>query len=182
MKRRAFKTLPAQTYTALYRLSVTVKIHGLTSFDAVVTADIRQIVETCPVKDDFIGWPDRKLSRWFFDHFMRKRARPTTSTKRRDELIVANEKLARLEEESLRIQRDNLHQHALQQATMVGLLNQNMLLAHNAQCIERLMSPGCVRLDVPDSRLTQPEVINPDSNARARDNELGESKDPSSGS
>ena len=177
MKRRALKSLPARTYTALYRLSVTVKIHGLSSFDAIVTADIRQIVETCPVKDDFIGWPDRKLSRWFFDHFMRKRARPTTSTKRRDELIVANEKLARLEEESLRIQRDNLHQ----QATMMSLLNQNMLLAHNAQCIERLMSPGYVKLDVPDSRL-EPEVINPDSNARARDNELGEAKDPSSGS
>ena len=178
MKRRALKSLPARTYTALYRLSVTVKIHGLSSFDAIVTADIRQIVETCPVKDDFIGWPDRKLSRWFFDHFMRKRARPTTSTKRRDELIVANEKLARLEEESLRIQRDNLHQ----QATMMSLLNQNMLLVHNAQCIERLMNPGYVRLDAPDSKLTQPEVINPDSNARARDNELGESKDPSSGS
>ena len=173
MKRRALKSLPARTYTDLYRLSVTVKIHGLSCFDTIVTADIRQIVEACPVKDDFIGWPDRKLSRWFFDHFLRKRARPTTSTKRRDELIAANEKLVRLEEESLRIQ-------AMQQATLMDLLNQQKLAAQNALYIEGLLRSGQIKLEAPDQGLTQPGVSNPDRNAQARDNELGEVKDHSS--
>ena len=182
MKRKVLKTLPARTYTALHRLSATVKLHGLSCYDAIVTADIRQIVEACPAKDDFVGWPDKKLSRWFFDHFLRVRARTNTSTKRRDELILANAKLARLEEESLRIQRDNLYQQALQQASMMGMLTQQVLLSHNAQCMEKLMNSGYVRFETPDQELIQPGVINPDSNTCARVRELGETKDPSSGS
>ena len=182
MKRKVLKTLPARTYTALHRLSVTVKLNGLSCYDAITTADIRRIVEASPEKDDFRDWSNKKLSKWFFDHFLRVRVRPTTATKRREQLILANEKLARLEEESLRIQRDNLYQQALQQASMVGMLSQQMLLAHNAQCFEKLMSSGYVRLGIPDQGLTQPEVINPDSNTCARDHELGGTKDPSSGS
>ena len=182
MKRKVLKTLPARTYTALHRLSEMVKLNGLSCYDTIITADIRRIVEASPEKDDFRDWSNKKLSKWFFDHFLRVRVRPTTATKRREQLILANEKLARLEEESLRIQRDNLYQQALQQASMVGMLSQQMLLAHNAQCIEKLMSSGYVRLGIPDQGLTQPEVINPDSNTCARDHELGGTKDPSSGS
>ena len=175
MQRKVLKTLPSRTYSSLYRLSATVKLHGLSIYDTLVMADLRQIVETCPAKNDFIGWTDKKLGKWFFDHFLRVKARSSSSRKRRDELIEASENLARLEEESLRLQ-------ALQRVAMADILNQRMLLAHNAQCIEKLMSSGYVRLEIPDQGLTQPEVINPDSNTCARDHELGGTKDPSSGS
>ena len=180
MQRKVLKTLPARTYSALYRLAVTVKLHGLSSTDVIVKEDIRHIVETSPVKDDFIGWSDKKLARWFFDHFLRVNARSSASRKRRDALIEANERLVQLEEESMRIQRDNLFQHALQQATMVGLLNQQMLLAQNAQYMEGLLRSGQIKLEVPDQGLTQPGVSDPDSNAQALDNELEEIKDHSS--
>ena len=182
MKRKVLKTLPARTYTALHRLSEMVKLNGLSCYDKIITADIRRIVEASPEKEDFRDWPDRKLSKWFFDHFLRVRVRPTAATKRREQLVLAKEKLARLEEESIRIQRDNLYQQALQQASMMGMLAQQMLLSHNAQCIEKLMSSGYVRLETPDQELIHPEVNTPDSNTCVHDRELGVTKDPSSGS
>ena len=88
-------------------------------------------------------------------------------------MIAANEKLVRLEEESLRIQ-------AMQQATLMDLLNQQKLAAQNALYIEGLLKSGQIKLEAPDQGLTQPGVSNPDRNAQARDNELGEVKDHSS--
>ena len=173
MQRKVLKTLPARTYSALYRLSALVKSHGWTSYDKFVQAEIRRIVEECPAKEDFNGWTDKKLSRWFFEHFFRVRANATSSRKRKAELVEAGEKLARMEEESFRIQ-------ALQRVAMADILNQRMLLAQNVQNFERWRSTEQRRLDGTDCRHTQPEMIDPDSNAHARDNELEETKDHSS--
>ena len=174
MKRKVLKTLPVRTYSALYRLSTLVKSYGWTSYDKFVQAEIRRIVEECPAKEDFNGWTDKKLSRWFFEHFIRVRACSASAKKRKAELVEASEKLARMEEESFqRIQ-------VMQRMVMSDIVNQRLLLAQNAQCIEKLMSSGHVRLETPDCRFTQPGMIDPDSDAHARANELEETKNHSS--
>ena len=89
------------------------------------------------------------------------------------ELVEAGEKLARMEEESFRIQ-------ALQRVAMADILNQRMLLAQNVQDFERWRSTEQRRLNGTDCRPTQPEMIDPDSDAHVRANELEEIKDHSS--
>ena len=174
MKRKVLKTLPVRTYSALYRLSTLVKSHGWTSYDKFVQAEIWRIVEESPAKDDFNGWTDKKISRWFFEHFFRVRANSTSSKKRKAELVEAGEKLARMEEESFqRLQ-------VVQRMAMADILNQRMLLAQNVQDFERWRSTEQRRLNGTDCRPTQPEMIDPDSDAHVRANELEETKDHSS--
>ena len=174
MKRKVLKTLPVRTYSALYRLSALVKSHEWTSYDKFVQAEIRRIVEECPAKDDFNGWTDKKISRWFFEHFFRVRGNSTSSKKRKAELVEAGEKLARMEEESFqRLQ-------VMQRMVMSDIVNRELLLAQNVQNFERLRSTESCKLESTDCRHTQPEMIDPDSNAHARANELEETKDHSS--
>ena len=173
MKRKVLKTLPVRTYSALYRLSTLVKSYGWTSYDKFVQAEIWRIVKESPAKDDFNGWTDKKISRWFFEHFFRVRANSTSSKKRKAELVEASEKLARMQAECIRL-------GVVQRAVIEDMVDQRLLLAQNVEYFESWRSAEQRKPNVTDCRPTQPEMIDPDSDAHVRANELEETKDHSS--
>ena len=59
--------------------------------------DLRRIIKECPDHKDFKGWTDRKLSQWFFDHFLRPKPRKANRDSRED-LFWASERQRYLEQ------------------------------------------------------------------------------------
>ena len=108
MKRRTVRTLPSKMYGELYRLASACKLYGLRHFDELVVNDLRRIINGYAVRDDFTGWKESKLCRWFFDHFLRPIPNRPVAKRRREELYQASER-ARKVEEAMLLQR-RLHE------------------------------------------------------------------------
>ena len=167
MKRRSVKTLPSKMYGELYRLSTTAKLFGLRHSDTIIMNDLQRIIRESSVKDDFAGWTERKLSKWFFDHFFRPVPRRPSAKARREELFRASERARILETALLQRQAEYL-QESFKQSFMETSLGVTRSLTPRipnvAEAGESVMetvmkclggSSGCVKLEAP----AEPPVI-----------------------
>ena len=177
MQRKVLKTLPARTCSDLYRLSATVKYYGVRSSDTIVIEDIKRIIAASPAKEDFKGWPDKKLSRWFFDHFLRARGRLSTCNQRREELIRANVVKVQMEE-NLKLQQLHFYQQVA--AVMIDRLEKQAVLSQSTQEVGMSNRPERDKLEGKELKPARPEASTTDSDANEPDSENGENKDPSS--
>ena len=71
MLRKSPGTLPQRTFNEFHTLARACRVYGLRPFSEPVLVEIKRIVMRSSDRWDFLHWDDRKLSRWFFDHFVR---------------------------------------------------------------------------------------------------------------
>ena len=177
MQRKVLKTVPARTCADLYRLSATVKYLGVLSTDTIVVEEIKRIIAASSVKEDFNGWPDKKLSRWFFDHFLRARGRLSTCNQRREELIKANVMKVQMEE-NLKLQQLHFYQQVA--AVMIDRLEKQAVLTQSTQEVEMSNRPEQDKLGGKELKPARPEASTTEHDANVPDSENGENEDPSS--
>ena len=161
MQRRTVRTLPSKMYGELYRLSTTAKLFGLRHSDTIIMNDLKRIIRESSVKDDFAGWTELKLSKWFFEHFFRPVPRRPSAKARREELFRASERARILETALLQRQAEQLRESFAQSfmETSLGVTRSLTPRLPNVaeagvSVMETVMrclgeSSGCVKLEAP---------------------------------
>ena len=71
MQRKSPGSLPERTYIEFNALAAICRLHRLKPTSVPVISEIRKIILNSSDRADFVGWTDRRISRWFFDHFLR---------------------------------------------------------------------------------------------------------------
>ena len=79
--------LRGDAYRSLFNLARVCRAFELRTHDPQVLVRIREVLSQPPVAEFFAGWDDKKLSRYFYTHFVQRKA-ISESVRRKRELII----------------------------------------------------------------------------------------------